>query len=690
MSQPPVAPKYPLAHREHGVERPDDYHWLKDKTSQETLAYLRAERQYYDEEMAPLKGLVDELTQEMVSRVPLSETSARWREGAFEYYTRMREGKEFSELVRVDGSGQESVVLDRNELLGNSTYVEVGVELVSPDGKRLAYSVDTAGDEVYELRFRDLESGHELPDRIPHTYYGGGWSADGQTFFYVVHDDKYRPYQVWRHRLGTDPSADVKVFEDLDDRYYVTAWGDRAGDLIVILSFSTNTTEVWLADAHDPGQPAWVVTPREHGISYGVAHRPGESGGDLLVVTNEGDALERRVMVAPRRTSTRAEWRELIPTSDNLRIHDIDVFARHAVVSCVTEARQQLRVFPLEKLATGVSIDDGLVVEAGIPGGLLKLWRNEEPDVDSILVHVESYTNPGEWLSVNLDTGERQVVRKRELPHYFESSYVTEVRSVAARDGESIPVKIARRGDTPLDGSAPMLLFGYGAYESSFWPGFEGSLISLLDRGVVYVHALIRGGGEKGRRWYLGGRMFTKRTTFTDFIDVADGLANERVIDGSRIVSRGLSAGGLLQGAVYTLRPDRWRAVVAEVPFVDVVTTMLDHSVPLTTGEFEEWGDPRNPDEFEYMLGYSPYDNVPATGRPELLATGALHDPRVMIHEPAKWVAKIRDTARPGDARTLFRAELGEGGHVGPTGRFAHLAYEAEVAAFILQAVDKA
>jgi oligopeptidase B len=687
MSQPPVAPRHPTVHREHGVERPDDYHWLKDKTGEASLAYLRAERAYYDEEMKPLAHLVQTLTDEMIQRVPATEESARWREGSFEYFTRVPEGREFAQLLRIGPDGRESIVLDQNALLDNSTYVDVGVQLVSPDGSRLAYSVDVAGDEVYELRFRDLTTGDDLPDTVPHTYYGGGWSADGQTFFYVVHDDKYRPFQVWRHRLGTSAGDDVKVYEDLDEQYFVSCWSDRAGELIVVFSSATNTTETWLVDAHAPERPPWVVSPRERGIDYRVAHRPGVDGGDLLVVTNDGGATERRLMTAPRGSSERSEWRELIAESPNIRIHDVEVFARHVVLPTVTDGRQQLRVFSRDKLSDSVSIEDGLVVEAEIPGGLLVLWHNEEPDVDSVLIHVESYTNPGEWQRVNLDSGAREVVRKRTLPHYDESQYVSELRSIIARDGEAIPIKIARRRDTPLDGTAPMLLYGYGAYESAFWPGFESSLASLLDRGVVFVHALIRGGGEKGRRWYLGGQMFTKQNTFTDFIDVADALAQEGVIDGSRIASRGISAGGLLQGAVYSMRPDRWRAVVAEVPFVDVVSTMLNHDIPLTSQEVEEWGDPRVADQFEYMLGYSPYDNIPADNRPELLATGALNDPRVSIHEPAKWVARIRASAEPGGARTLFRAELGEGGHSGPTGRFAHLAYEAEVAAFILQAI---
>jgi oligopeptidase B len=429
------------------------------------------------------------------------------------------------------------------------------------------------------------------------------------------------------------------------------------------------------------------VTPRERGIDYRVAHRPGAGGGDLLVVTNDG-AVEFRLMAAPLQTSDRSQWREVLPEATDVRIHEVDVFARHAVLSTVTDGRQQLRIFPVDAFDGPVRLDEGRVVEAEIPAGLLTLWHNEERDVDSVLVHIESYTNPGEWVRIDLDTGAREVVRKRTLPGYDEDGYVCEVRSISARDGEEIPIKIARHRDTPLDGTAPVLLYGYGAYESSFWPGFDESLPSLLDRGVVFVHALIRGGGDKGRRWYLGGQMFTKRNSFTDFIDVADALAQERVVDGRRIVSRGLSAGGLLMGGVYSMRPDRWRAVVAEVPFVDVVTTMFDHDIPLTSQEVEEWGDPRDRDQFEYMLSYSPYENTPSNDRPELLVTGALHDPRVSIHEPAKWVARLRATAQDGDLRILFRAELGEGGHTGPTGRYAHLAYEAEVAAFILQAVD--
>jgi oligopeptidase B len=690
MSQPPVAPQHPHVHREHGVERPDPYAWLKDKTSDESMAYLRAERAFYDEQLAPLRPMVDELTSEMVARVPEAEDSARWREGDFDYFTREPAGQEYQQLWRVDSAGTESLVLDQNTLVAPGEYVEVGLTLVSPDGALLAYSVDVTGDEVYELRFRDIETGQDLEDTVAHTYYGGAWSADGSTFFYVVHDEVYRPYQVWRHAIGTASSRDVLVFEDLDTQYDVVAWGDRAGELIVIHTFNRNTAEVWLVDSRRPDQPAWVVAPRRRGVEYTVAHLPGAGRGELLIVTNDG-ATEFRLMRAPVGGSAPEAWEEVVPETSGVRLHDVDVFARHVVLSTVSTGQQLLRILPRDAVTSSrpVDLQSAMVVEAGTPAGLLTLWHNEEPDVDAVLVEVESYVDPGQWLRVDLSSGASTIVRRRELPNYDVDDYVTDLRWVSARDGERVPVKLARHKDTPLDGSAPVLLYAYGSYESSFWPGFDGSLPSLLDRGVVFAHALIRGGGEMGRRWYLDGYLMTKRNTFTDFIDVADALAADGLVDGSRIVSRGLSAGGLLQGAVYAMRPDRWRAVVAEVPFVDVISSMLDHNVPLTANEVDEWGDPRIREQFDYMLSYSPYENVPAAGRPELLATGALHDPRVLIHEPAKWVARIRATAGPDDARTLFRAELGDGGHSGPTGRFAHLAYEAEVAAFILQAVDK-
>ncbi|MCZ3386427.1 MAG: prolyl oligopeptidase family serine peptidase, partial [Actinomycetia bacterium] len=674
MSQPPVAPQHPHVHREHGVERPDPYAWLKDKHGEESLAYLRAERAHFDSEMEPLRPFVEQLRAEMFDRIPPQEESARWREGKYEYFTRDPEGGEYSQLWRVDDAGDEHLLLDQNQLVSAGEFLELGIMLVSPDARYLAYSTDVAGDEVYELHFRDTTTGEDLADTIPHTYYGGAWSADSGTFFYVVHDERYRPYQVWRHRIGTDRAADVLVYQDLDEKFDVMLWEDRADHYVMISSASGTTSEVWLVDSEKPETPARVVTPRREGVLYSVAHRPGGGGGDLLLLTNDG-AEDFRLMRTPLETSSADSWVELLPETPGVRLHDIDVFVRHVVVSAVTEAHQVLHVFAIDALAeSSVTLADAVRVEPGVAGGLMVLWHNEEPDADHVMVEVESFIQPIQWLQIDLNSGSRTLVKSQVVQNYDPEQYLQELIWVDARDGVRVPVKVARRRETPLDGSAPMLLYGYGAYESSFWPGFDSCLVSLLDRGVVVAQALVRGGGEMGRRWYLDGSMMNKLNTFTDFIDVADGMAARGLVDGDRIVSNGLSAGGLLQGVAYSIRPDRWRAVVAEVPFVDVVNSMFDHNVPLTAKEVDEWGDPRIKQQFDYLLSYSPYENVPSEGRPELLVTGALHDPRVLVHEPAKWVARIRETAQPGDPRTLFRVELEEGGHIGPIGRYAHLA----------------
>ncbi len=688
ITSPPVAAAALHVHREHGIERPDPYFWLKDKMSEASLAYLRAEREYYAAAVAPLAELTATLTQEMSSRVAPAEESARWREGNYEYFTRTLPGREYGQFLRVDAAGVEHVLLDENELLTDSSYVAIGLRLVSPDARWLAYSVNTEGDEVYQLRFRDLTSGADLPDVVTRTYYSGAWSTDSSTFFYVVHNDQYRPFQVWRHVLGTGSGDDSLVFEESDAQYDVTVSADRAGELIFIQSESRNTTESWLIPAGRPEEPARLIAERRRGIEYTVAHLPGDDGGSLLLVTNDG-AREFQLVRTPLAKSEASSWSTVVSEQPDERMHSVDVFDGYIVLSTVREGRQLLRLLPWSALDADRPLDHSAVVDSGIPGGLLTLWQNEEFATDHVLVEVESYVEPLAWHRIDLSTGSRKLVKRRDVPGYDANRYVLEERWVDATDGERVPIRLVRHLDTALDGSAPLLLYGYGAYESSFWPGFESWLPSLLDRGVVFVHAGIRGGGDLGRRWWFDGQMMRKMNTFTDFIDVADRLAADGVIDGKRIVSRGLSAGGLLQGAVYSLRPDRWRAVVAEVPFVDVVTTMFDLDVPLTAGELDEWGDPRRREEFDYLRSYSPYDNVPRGQRPDLLVTGALHDPRVMVHEPAKWVAKLRATDDGASGATLFRAETGEGGHTGPTGRYAHLAYEAEVVAFILNAFSR-
>jgi len=584
--EPPVAPARDGA---------DPYAWMRDTTDPAMLGYLATERAYYDEQTAHTAALRDALTAELSARLAPAEESAGWELGGWHYFTRTLPGLNYEQFCRRPLSGgEEQVLLDENLLLDDpdcgGDYVALGVREVRRDGRLLAYSADFDGDEVHQLRIRDLVTGTERAERTERSYYGLAWSADSRSVFYTVIDAIYRPYQVWRHDVGTAAGEDVCVFTEPDERFEVTVRASRSGALIFIGCESRDTTETLVIPATDTRSVPRVVEPRRRGIEYRADHGDGPDGGELYLVTNDG-ATEFRLVRAP----------------------------------------------------------------VAAPA----------------------------WHAIDLASGEWRLRKQREVPGYDPARYRTARFAVPAADGTAIPVTVAYRAGLRRDGTAPCLLYGYGAYEACSWPAFELPAVSLLDRGYVYAVAHVRGGGEGGRRWWLDGRLDRKRNTFTDFIAVADALAADGWAAPDAIVSRGLSAGGLLQGAVFSMAPRRWRAVVAEVPFVDCVTTMLDPGIPLTAGEWDEWGDPRDPAARAYLASYSPYDNVPDGVRPSLLVTGSLHDPRVLIHEPAKWVARLRTTAVPG-GRLLFRPELGAGAHVGPAGRYDHLRYEAEVLAFIL------
>lgn len=677
------------------MSRPDPWFWMHDRTAPAVLDHLTAERAFYDASCAHLHSLVSALRAEMSSRLPVVERSAPWQRMRFSYYTEHPAGKDYAVVYRrkrgdrphsetdfvefrqnpADPGGE--VVLDLGSLADDSGYLDVGLTLVSPDEDVLAYAVDRVGDEVYRLGFRDLRTGADLPEVIARTYYGGAWSADSRHFFYTVHDEAYRPHQVWRHRLGTDPADDALVLEEPDEAFALHLRGSRSGDLVIILSESRTTGETWVVDAHDPEQPPRSVGGRRPGVIYHAEH---VRDGGLVLVTNDA-AEELRLVRAPLPPvggQGATAWSGLRDEDPTERLERVDAFAGHLVLSVRTAAEHRLRLLPIDDPS-----GPGVVVVSRFAGGAVHLARTTAYDATSVLVVDRAHVEPEEWASVDLRTGERTVVVRREAPGHDPARYVTERRSITSVDGTAVPVTVVRHRDTPLDGTAPALLYAYGAYEYTFEPDFDPALPSLLDRGVVFAHVHVRGGGEGGRRWWLDGRLERKQNSFTDHCAAADAL--DGLLDGTRIASRGLSAGGLLQGVVFSQRPERWRAVVAEVPFVDVVTTMLDASIPLTVNEWDEWGDPRRPADHAWMLAYSPYDNLPRAGsRPDLLVTGALHDPRVMVHEPAKWVAALR-ASDPGWApRCLFRCEVGAGAHVGPSGRFGHLSYEAEVLAWVL------
>ncbi|MCA0331641.1 MAG: prolyl oligopeptidase family serine peptidase [Actinobacteria bacterium] len=696
MPEAPSAAVRPVTTVLHGRDRTDPYAWIADPDDPEVAAYLAAERAYYETRTEGLREVRRAMSAEMAARVPADEQDVPWNAGGYRYRRETPAGREYARLLRrpvSDPTASESLLLDLQEVhdAGGTGYAHEGILEVSPDGRWLAWSIDLDGDEVYQLRFRDLVTGHDLDEVVPRTYYGGAWGADSSSFLYTVHDEAWRPYQVWRHVLGTPVGDDVLVLEDLDETMELELHGSRSGLWAVISLVGRGFREEHLIPALDLSVPPVCVRPREHGVEYELEHAPGlgPDGSDGFLVTTNLGAAEFHVMWAPVEDPT--AWVPLLAQDPAQRVLGADAFAQGAVLTLRRDGVQMLRVLPRD----GSPVD---VVPADA-GGLVRLSRNDDHDQPRLLVATESWVRPTVWEEIGWD-GSRAEVHRLESLGTDLAQYVVERRMLPSHDGVLVPVDLARHVSTPLDGTAPCLLYGYGAYEAPcdpdwFETGFR-ALPSLLDRGVVLAVGHPRGGGEMGRRWWDDGHLATKQNTFADQAAVA-----ERLLDGvvSRIVTRGLSAGGLLQGALYSQRPELFAGVVAEVPFVDVITTMLDASLPLTAQEWLEWGDPREEDQYAVMVAYSPIDNLPPLDhRPPLLVTGAVHDPRVLVREPARWVARLRasdparghgdDPSSPVSPRTvLFRCETGAGAHAGPSGRYAELEYEAEIYAWTLAAL---
>ena len=667
----------------------EPYGWIAEPTA-ELIELLDAERAYYEARVAPLAGLRATLAAEMAARVPDRAESAPWRSGAFTYREVHEPGTEFPTLVRRTGDGPDQAVIDLQAVADGHPGAEFhrGELELSPDGRMLAWSYDVVGDERYGLRFRDLRTGIDLPGVIEATFPSGGWSADAAAYLYLRTDAVNRPHQVWAHTLGTDPATDRLVFTEPDERFEVSVDVTRSGAWFVITASSRNTSEVHLLSSADPAGTPILVRPREHLVEYRVEHAPGPDGDRFLVVTNLG-AESFRIATAP--VDAPGDWRDYVAEDPATRVHNVDGFGSAIVVSARRAGVGMVTVRPHGAEPYDIWPDD--------PGGLVALGRNETFDADFVTVVQQSFIKPTRCEDVDISSGSRQLRHVEQIVGVDPDAYVQERPLAPAGDGTRVPVVVVRRRDVELDGAAPLFLYGYGSYEVCTDPDFGydwwRSLPSLLDRGVVCAFGQPRGGGELGRRWWLDGHRRAKPHTFDDQASVADFLA-DGLVDGTRIVTRGLSAGGLLQGALYSRRPERFAGVVAEVPFVDVVTTMGDPSLPLTIPEWDEWGNPADPDDYAVMVSYSPVDNPPRVdARPALLVTGAVHDTRVLVREPAKWVATLRagdpdhgtgvDPTSPVSRRTvLFRAETGSGAHAGPVGRYSQLHYEAEIYAWIL------
>ena len=673
---PPVARQVPKVDTLHGETRTDPYFWLRDdrRSAPEVISYLEAENRYAEAGMRHTQALQKKLYQEMVSRIKETDLSVPEFVDGFWYYTRTVKGQQYPIFCRRRGSlkAPEQVLLDENALAGSRPYSRVGLRQVSPDGQILAYTWDTTGGEWYTLRFKDLRTGRLLTDRIDSVNYEVEWAADNRTVFYGRDDAAHRPYRVHRHQLG-GAGADPVVFEDLDPLFNVELGKskDRAYVFINAESFTSSDTRYLPAD-----QPAgeWrVLLPRAPDAVYSVEHH----GRDFLIRTNDG-ALNFKLMRAPVADPNPENWAEVVPARDSVLLEDFDVFRGHVALYERGNAVRRIRVLEFES---------GKTYEVDFPEEISTFQRSDNPEFDTDLVRF-TYTSPVTPLSVydfDMKRRTRTLKKRTEVPNYRPERYATERTWARAGDGARVPVTLLYRKPLAKDGSRPMLLYAYGSYGASTDPWFNSNIFSLVDRGFVFAVAHIRGGQEMGRGWYDDGKMFRKKNTFTDFIAAAEHLVRDGYTTSSRLAIRGGSAGGLLMGAVTNMRPDLFRAVVADVPFVDVINTMLDASIPLTTQEWLQWGNPAKQPDYSYMKSYSPYDNVAPKQYPAILVTAGLNDPRVGYWEPAKWVAKLRATKT--DSNTLLLKTNMGAGHGGSSGRYDFLKEIAFRYAFVLDQV---
>jgi oligopeptidase B len=669
----PLAPTVP-----HTWDRPtgsfdDPYAWLRDRANPETIAYLDAENAYCDRWFDDQRELVDEIFGDIKSRVQETDISAPVRKGEWYYASQTHEGQSYPvhSRGRTAATANEHVLLDQNVEAAGHDFFDVGAFEISPDHRQLAWSADIAGNEHFTLRVRDLSTGDDLADEVHDTTYAGvAWSADGRHLFYVAPDAQERPYRVMRHELGTPQTDDVEVYRDDDERFFVGVGTTRSDRWIVIGAGSKTSSEIALIPADDPTAEPQIVRPRVADVEYHL-----DDWGDRFVVLTNENAVDFRVMEAP--LDDPANWTELIPHESGRRIVAIEPFAGHLALLEWRDAQPQVRVVTRDGAQQVLDIDPA-------PHDI-EFGPNEEWTATAIRLSHQSLTLPMRSIDVDLDDGTITVVKQTPTPNVDLDAYTSTRHWATADDGTKVPVDVVRHVDTPIDGTAPCCVYGYGSYEISLPPWFSVARLSLLDRGVVWALVHPRGGGELGRQWYLDGKLLSKRNTFTDTLAATDHLVDIGVAHPDRLAIRGGSAGGLLVGACVTMRPERYAAAVAEVPFVDVTTTMSDPSLPLTVTEWEEWGDPRSEPYASYIASYSPYDNTVPADYPATYVTAGLNDPRVSFHEPAKWTAKLRAT-RTNDALVLLHTEMGAG-HAGPSGRYEAWRDEAKVLTFLLRTI---
>ena len=688
---PPDVEKKPhVVKAPHGAERRDEYYWLRDdkRKDADMLGYLKAENAYADALLAPLKPVQDQLYDEIVARIKQDDASVPYRERGWWYYSRFEQGKDYPiHARRRDGAGvdalsiqeanaagdfaAEQLLFDVNAMAAGKDYYAVGGRTVSQDNRMVVYGDDTNGRRQYTLRVKDLDTGETLADSIPGTAGYAVWADDNRTFFYIENDpETLLSTKVKKHVVGSDPKDDVLVYEEQDDTFYMGVGRTRDDKYITIGMSSTVSDELRYAPAADPREFK-VLAPRTRDVEYDADHH----GGRWVIRTNDGGAKNFKVVTAADGATSRKDWQDWIAHDPQVFIEDIELFDGHAAVAERSGGLERVRI-----LKDGGTSE---YVKADETAYSIGLDVNAEPDTDWLRYGYTSLAMPATTYELNVKTGERRELKRQPVPGYDPANYVTERVWVTARDGAKVPVSLVYRKGFEKNGKAAMLQYGYGSYGASMDPGFSVTTVSLLDRGMVYALAHIRGGQEMGRAWYEDGKLLHKKNTFTDFIDVTDALVKQGYAAPDRVAALGGSAGGLLMGAIANMAPDKYRVILSQVPFVDVVTTMLDASIPLTTNEYDEWGNPEQQTYYYYMLKYSPYDNVRAQAYPALFVGTGLWDSQVQYWEPAKYVARLRDL-NTSKAPVVFRINM-EAGHGGKSGRFRKYREQAEMYSFMLE-----
>ncbi len=684
MSSFPIPPKRPYEITQHGLTRIDNYYWMRDKNDPETMKHLRAESDYLEEIMQHTKPLQERLFSEMKARIKEDDSTVPEKRGGYFYYERDEQGKQYPIFCRKQGSleSAEEILLDQNQLAEGKSFCSVGAYSVSPDGNKLVYSVDYGGREIYTLYIKDLKTGELYLEAIENTsgsaYEHGGaeWANDSETVFYTTLDEAQRPDKLWSHKIGTDPTQDRLVLHEADETYFLYMFKTRDEAFIMTYHYSTNTREMNFLSADHPEEQMCVLQPRINGLEYFAAHH----NGKFFIVHND-NAKNFKLSVATVESSGRDNWREVIAHRADILVDGVDTFEDFIVVTERKGGLKQLRI----------SEADGLgnvrYIQFPEPAYNVYLLANPEFKTNLLRLYYSSLITPNSTIDYHVDSGEWELKKEDEIPSgYDKMQYVSERIHATASDGTQVPMSIVYKKGLTRDGNNPALMYGYGSYGATIDATFSSTRFSLLDRGFVFAIGHIRGGTDMGRDWYEDGKMMSKKNTFTDFIACAEHLIKEGFTSPQKLAIMGGSAGGLLVGACVTMRPDLFKAVICKVPFVDVVSTMSDPTIPLTTLEYDQWGNPEDKEYFDYMMSYSPYNNIRATEYPHMLITTGLNDPRVAYWEPAKFAAKLRELKTDNNLIVLYTNY--DSGHAGASGRYDFLKEVAQDYAFLIDKLN--